>query len=494
MFRSLYSKLAAVLTILFCLVGLVFVAVTMFSTEMYQQEVTQRLNIKLAAHIVSENLLIKESRVNRDALKHVFHMLMVINPSIEVYLIDPEGKLLAYSAPQDKVKRTHVDIEPIRRLLEGNVQFPILGDDPRDPAGKKVFTATRIPEHGKLEGYLYVILGGEAYDSVVQKLKGSYIVQLSGWMIAAGLFFALAAGLLLFALLTRRLRRLARVVSDYNAMEPWKLTELVVTKAPQKGDEIDQLAATFKRMAAQIQDQMDKLRESHNLRREMMTNVSHDLRTPLSTLQGYLETLLLKEHQLKEDDRRDYLETAVRSCKRLSKLVNELLELAKLESDQTVLHMETFNPGELVQDVVMKFQLKADQKGIRLASHLVREAPFVNGDIGLIERVFENLMENAIHYTPRGGSVEVRLEPAAAGVFIQVKDTGSGIPEEELPHIFQRFYRLDNRHEKTSEHHGLGLAIAKRILELHQSTITVQSRLNLGTTFSFQLYSQHPAP
>src|SRR5210317_1316848 len=160
MFRSLYSKLAAVLTGLFCLVGLAIIVVTMFSTDMYQQEVNQRLNSKLADHIVAERLLMQDNRVNQEALADIFHMLMVINPSIEVYLLDTRGNILAFSAAPGKVKRRRVNLEPLLDMLDKNVTIPLRGDDPRDPTGKKVFTVARIPEQGRLQGYLYVILGG----------------------------------------------------------------------------------------------------------------------------------------------------------------------------------------------------------------------------------------------------------------------------------------------------------------------------------------------
>ena len=152
MFKSLYSKLAAVLTGLFCLVGLAIIVVTIFSTDMYQQEVNQRLNNKLADHIVAERLLMQDNRVNQEALQDIFHMLMVINPSIEVYLLDTEGAILAFSAAPDKVKRKRVELEPVRRLLEGQATIPVLGDDPRSPGGQKVFTAARIPRQGRLQG------------------------------------------------------------------------------------------------------------------------------------------------------------------------------------------------------------------------------------------------------------------------------------------------------------------------------------------------------
>ncbi len=230
MFRSLYSKLAVGLAGLFFVVGLSFVGVTIFSTEMYQREVNQKLNSKLAEQIVAERLLMKENRVNQEALEEVFHMLMVINPGIEIYLLDSEGRILAYSAPKGKVKRKRVDLRPVKRWLDGDMTIPLLGDDPRNPDNKKVFTAARIPEKGKLEGYLYVILGGEIYDSVVQKLKGSYILQLSAWMISASLLFALIAGLILFSVLTRRLKRLASVMDAFRLGEAAKRIDLPVKR------------------------------------------------------------------------------------------------------------------------------------------------------------------------------------------------------------------------------------------------------------------------
>jgi len=487
MFRSLYGKLASVLTLLFGLVGLMFIGVTLFATDMYQQEVNQRLNLQLADHIASENQLIKSNRIDRKALEHIFHMMMVINPGIEIYLVDSDGLIRAYSAPREKIKRTRIDVAPIRRFLAGNAKIPILGEDPRDPTGKKVFAATRIPEKGDLEGYLYVILGGEAYDTVAQKLKASYILRLSGWMIGASLLFALVAGLIIFAFLTRRLKRISQAVSSFDVSEPWKLTSLLPGKTRGRGDEIDRLAITFRSMAEHIHAQMNELKEADNLRREMIANVSHDLKTPLSTLQGYMETLLLKDKELSYEERKKYLETAIDHCHRLGRLINELLELARLESDQIQLQIEPFNLNELVQDVALKFQLKADEKKVKLKPSLNQSLPFVKGDIGLIERVFENLLENAIEYTPKNGTVEVKLRADRDRITIDLSDTGSGIPKEELPYIFQRFYRPKKIGEKQTGHFGLGLAIAHKILELHHSDIHVQSNPDSGTTFTFQL-------
>jgi two-component system, OmpR family, sensor kinase len=492
MFRSLYSKLAAVLSGLFCLVGLAIIVVTMFTTDMYQKEVNQRLNNKLADHIVAERLLMQDNRVNQEALQDIFHMLMVINPSIEVYLLDTEGAILAFSAAPDKVKRKRVELEPVRRLLEGQATIPVLGDDPRSPDGQKVFTAARIPGQGKLQGYLYVILGGETYDSVVQKLKASYILRLSIWIIFASLLFALVAGLVLFASLTGRLKRLANAMDAFRTGAQQPPIDFCPRKSGHKADEIDRLGSTFTQMAARIEDQVEQLQKADATRRELIANVSHDLRTPLANLQGYIETLLLKEDSLGPEDRRSYLKTAIKHCERLSKLVSELLELAKLDSDDIRVEREPFNISELAHDVAQKFQLKADEKQIAISTKIEKNLPAVNADIGMIERVLENLIENAIQNTPQGGSISLVITPKAEDIAIQIKDTGRGIPAEELAHIFNRFYQLDKHRKSEQGHSGLGLAITKKLLELNGRSIDVVSALGSGTTFSFQLPAKSP--
>ena len=492
MFKSLYSKLAAVLTGLFCLVGLAIIFVTLFSTNMYQQEVNQRLNRELAEHIVAEKLLMQDNRVNQDALGDIFHMLMVINPSIEVYLLDPAGSILAFSADPGKVKRKHVGLEPIRRMLDEDVTIPVQGDDPRDPDGRKVFAVARIPESGPLQGYLYVILGGETYDSVVQKLKASYILRLSAWIIGGSLLFALAAGLVLFATLTGRLRRLANAMDAFRSGGDPRPTTLPGARSGRGADDIDRLGNTFIEMARRIDHQVEQLQQADAMRRELIANVSHDLRTPLATLQGYIETLHLKGDDLDLPERQHYLETAIKHCKRLSKLVSELLELAKLDGHDIQARLEPFNLSELVQDVVQKFQLMAREKQLTLTTRCDKHLPFVNADIALIERVLENLIENAVHNTPAGGTVELALTPHGENVSVRVSDTGRGIPAEELSHIFNRFYQLDKSRKSEPGHSGLGLAITKKILELHDRSIDVASAIGSGTTFSFRLPADVP--
>jgi signal transduction histidine kinase len=486
-FRSIYGKLSLALLALLAILGALYLLVTLVTTRVFLQEVNQNLDHDVAEHLVSEVILLEDGEVRQDALKDVFHMMMVVNPSIEIYLLDPEGTILAYSAPPGKVKLHAVRLEPVKRFLEGPGDLPVTGDDPRNPRLKKAFSAAPITRDERLEGYLYVVLGGEQYDSAVQLLQGSYVLRLGVTALIAGLLFALVAGLLLFNLLTRRLRKLAAEMEVFQRSGFTKRVDFGVPPKASRGDEIDRLRTTFDEMADRMVEQLRELKRADNLRRELVANVSHDLRTPLASLRGYLETLMLKKDGLSPDEQQRYLEAALRHSESLGKLVSELFELAKLESSETRPHPEPFALAELVQDVIQKHQLEADKKHIRLHGEFGEDLPFVHADIGLIERVLENLINNALRYTPAQGEVAISLNPSGNAVAVEVKDTGRGIPPEELPHVFDRFYRSKSGSDVPDGGSGLGLAISKKILNLHGSRIEVHSAVGKGTTFSFEL-------
>ncbi|UCC56940.1 MAG: HAMP domain-containing protein [Gammaproteobacteria bacterium] len=484
MFRTLYSRLALTLFVLLCLVGVILIHVIGHSSTLYQQEVAQKLNRELATHIVAEQPLIQNRQINRQALDDLFHQLMVINPSIELYLLDENGKVLGYSAPEGKVKRTRVALEPVREFLGGNARFPLKGDDPRNPDGRKVFSAARIVDRDGLQGYLYIVLGGEQYDHVAQMIGDSYILDIALVVLLVALVAALTGGLAVFALQTRRLRMLGNVMRRY-AGERGN-GSLTVRYPGNTNDEVDVLGQQFNVMADKITSQIQELRQMDDVRREMVANISHDLRTPLTTMRGYLETLQLKQADLSRDEQQQYLQTALSHSQQLGRMVEELFELARLDSCESVVFSETFSMCELVQDVTQKFQLRAREKSIRLDASLNPDAPLVHGDIAMMQRALENLLENGLRHTPAGGRIHIGVDVDSGNIVVQVTDTGCGIPAGDVPRIFERFYQQD-KNRSGSSGAGLGLAIVKRILELHGSVIDVRSELERGTTFSFRL-------
>jgi signal transduction histidine kinase len=318
-------------------------------------------------------------------------------------------------------------------------------------------------------------------------------MQLSAWWIMASLLFALITGLLLFAYLTRRLKRLAIAMDSFDMTQTTSRLQSIHRQDRQHGDEIDRLALTFKQLVDRIQIQMENLKQADKLRRELVANVSHDLRTPLATLQGYIETLLLKNKRLSDKDRQHHLEIAIQHCQRLSNLVDELFELAKLDSSEIQVQCEPFNINELAHDVVQKFNLSAEERQITIQIDHNQHLPFANADIAMIERVIENLLDNAVRHTSPGGSIRLTFSSQNGDISVCVSDTGCGIPEEDLPHIFDRFYHRARTQDSKAGYSGLGLAIAKRILELHHKSIIVESTAGSGTAFTFFLPAYPPA-
>lgn len=487
MLRTLYGKMAVVLLGLLVFLGAIFLMVSLYSTQQYEAEVVQRVNRALAANLVGQDVLLVDGEVNEAALENVFKTLMVINPNIEVYLLDMEGRLVQHSAPPGRVLRSQVSVAPIKAFLAENAELPIVGDDPRSVDDVKVFSVSPIMVEDRYEGYLYVVLASEQYDSAVSVLRRSHLLRISLTVVVVALVVALVSGLVLFNLLTRRLRRLTGAVEGFRDSD-YSDADIVRTGlASDGGDEIGRLAATFERMAERIILQVRKLRQTDALRRELVANVSHDLRTPLSSLKGYIETLELKNEQLSPEERRQYLSIAKRQSDKLGDQVEELFELARLESKEMKPELESFPIAELVQDVVQEFRLAAEQKKVRLEMRLPGDIPLVSADIGLIQRVLQNLIQNAIKHTEEGGSVKVVLSADVQRVVVRVEDTGCGIPRDELVQIFDRFYQADAGSGMAKPTGGLGLAIVKRILELHGSAVEAASTVGEGTVFQFSL-------
>lgn len=482
--KTLFARLSAAFLAIILLSGGGFYLVDRYSTQRYYEELTQRLNGSIAMYVTGERTLIEQGEVNREALDLLAQQAMVINPTVEVYLLDTGGRILGHTMPAESVQTDRVDLEPVLKLIEGDVEMPFRGTDPRNLQRQKVFSASPVVDQGTIQGYLYAILGGQKYDELASSIRGSYVQQISLGAMSAILLAAILIGLLVFNLLTRRLTRLTGTVQQFTAsgFDPG-----VEISADGAKDEIGQLSAAFRRMADKIQQQFEELKETDRLRRELVSNVSHDLRTPLASMHGYVDTLLLKNDSLSSDERRQYLEIARTHTQRLGQLIGDLFELSKLDANSDGPRLELFSLAELLHDVSQEFTLEAKRKNINLIVSTPQQAAMVNADIGLMQRVLENLLRNALKFTPEGGDVTLVLEPRPGSVCVAVSDTGCGIPDEEIDRIFDRFYFSGESTTGGDSSSGLGLAIVKRILDLHGSRITVHSKPNQGTRFEFDL-------
>ncbi|TGN39560.1 HAMP domain-containing histidine kinase [Marinobacter confluentis] len=468
------------------MVALLYGFISFYSLKQYNASVNQEIHRNLASNLVADRNLVSEGALDQAALRDLFALYMAINPSIEIYLLDLDGTILSYSADPAKIKRNNVSLEPIRTLLANPEQYPVLGDDPRSHERQKVFSVTPVPSADQPEGYLYVVLRGEEYDTAETMARGGQLVALSAWALLVALVVVMIAGLLVFRLLTARLTRLTRLVEAFEAGDMSQHPERTWrSQRPVIKDEIDYLGATFDDMAQRIASQIDLLREKDAQRRQLVAQVSHDLRTPLASMQGYIETLKLRRDRLSAEEQASFLQIALQEGQRLSRLVDELFELAALEAREKQPVLEPFPLAELVHDVAHKHIPEAERRSVTLTVSGSRQLPLAFADLSMTERVLDNLIGNAITYTPEGGQITLELGESDGQPEVSVRDSGPGIPAKDLPHIFEPFYQGDG--EGNGGHAGLGLAIARRIMSLQGGDIRAENVQEGGACFSIRL-------
>ena len=468
------------------LAGIGYTITSIYLSNKYFYETTQRLHANLAQDLIDEKFRDAQpfdstGTVNKALFGDIMHDMMAVNRAIEVYLLDEEGRVqysvvLDHDAPETKAKR--IDLLPIKRFIAENGGSYTLGDDPKDLTKQTIFSAAKFNTQGQ-EGYVYIILAGEDFLATRSDLFNSYFMRLGLGGSILTLVFATLLGILAIWYLTRSLRKIIY------AAKRFQQGDLHYRIENAKQTDLSNVATTYNSMADTILADIEKLKSLEQFRRELISNISHDLRTPLSIIQGYIETLHMKNSELSPKEREEYLTTVTRSSERLSKLVSQLFEYSKLEANQIQPEKEPFLISELANDIHRNYSLLAEKKQIDLKLSMTENVPLVFADISLVERALQNLMDNALKFTPEGGEVVVKIEVENNAVEVTIQDSGPGIKKENQSLIFERYRQTKVGQEK--EGSGLGLAIVKKIMEIHDSSIKVFSKPNEGTSFSFSL-------
>ena len=287
-----------------------------------------------------------------------------------------------------------------------------------------------------------------------------------------GAVLAIAIAILVTFLLSRRILSPIRALTvTAGQLGQGDLTKRVDVK---DGGEVGKLAITFNSMA-------DGLERAEKLRRNLVTDVAHELRTPLSNIMGYLEAI--RDGVVQPDPAT--IESLREEAVLLSRLVEDLQELTLAEAGELKLIVQPENISAIIRQVVSAEQIHAAGKKINLTASLPENLPLCDIDTHRINQVLHNLIDNAAAHTPEGGLITVSAEVIDEFVEINVQDSGEGIPEAELPNIFERFYRVDKSRTRATGGHGLGLTITRRLVESHGGKISVQSELGKGTRFTF---------
>ena len=331
--------------------------------------------------------------------------------------------------------------------------------------------AVRLKLNDTVIGYMLLYRPDERWQPNTP--EAAFINQLSRGIVASAIT-AVGLALLISLLLARAISRPVRELRE--ATQVVAGGELGVQVPVRTDDEIGQLAASFNRMSAD-------LAHSNDLRRQMTADIAHDLRTPLTVILGYTEAL----SEGKLDGTQEAFDVMHEEARRLQRLIEDLRILTLADAGELPLMKRAIHVVPLLEQVAASHTPRAEEKDITLDVAAAEDLPEVEMDPDRIAQVLGNLINNALRYTPRGGRVTLGAARTPGAVAITVSDTGTGISEEHLPHIFERFYRADAARHTDDMESGLGLAIAKSIVEAHGGTLAVASQPGAGTTFTISL-------
>lgn len=476
----LFWKISTVFTVLLVMLGVAYIGIASHVSRKYYNEVHQQLYGDIASHLAQSTKPLKNGKPDTLVTHDIIHSIMVINPSVEVYLLDTTGKIIDFVVPDKSVKQHQVNLSVVKEFIAANGKKYIAGDNPKQPGEESIFSAAPVYENNEIAGYVYAVLASEKQKEILAASNKNLLYNLGTIIFLVTLSIALIVGIVTFFLITDSISKISDVVKrfkegDYSARIEGK----------SKGN-LGLLTSTFNGMADVIVSNIEKVSNTDRLRQELVANVSHDLRTPLAIMQGYVETLIIKGNDISKAEKDRYLDIIMDSSKKLSNLVEQLLQYSKLEANEVQPEKEQFLLNELVSDILMKYQLLAKEKGITLQLLSPDNLQAVFADIALTERVLQNLLDNAMKFTPEGGSITIQLENKLHGVEVYIADTGIGIEKADQAYIFERYNQL-SKSEFSKKGIGLGLAIVKKILDLHHVKINVKSVLGEGTTFWFEL-------
>jgi len=469
---------------------LAVLAAVMFAFERFEHETPyQRASLFLdRVGQRYDNLLEMHAR-HPDEFEGFLKNLVLFEPDTQLYLLDPQGTVLASTGSVILPPGFKVAMGPVHQAASPNMAY-VMGDDPERMDADAVITARPIGRRAirgdePVAGYLYLVAhkpGLPASRSEV--LRNAFARPAMGLIVAIMTLTTLLAAWVI-ASVTRPLKRLTEAVA---ALSDKGLQEGAVEAQPllptATRDEFGQLTLAFDAMLTTLRKQWAALRRLDHFRREAVSNLSHDLRSPLTATTACLETLQARwaGDPLRADDAQ-MAEVALRNTRNAARLVQSLGDLATLDEPAFQLRPQVVDLNELLADIAARFAERGAQRGVSVEALHGDQPVAASVDIELFERALANLVDNALKFCNAGSRITLHARASGGEVVVDVDDTGPGIPEADLPHLFDRFYQSRSSVAPATGEggKGLGLAIVKRILELHGGNVMVNSALGRGT-------------
>jgi signal transduction histidine kinase len=482
--------------------ALLVAATVVYSFQRFENQTAYRRGMVFLGRVVSmyDNIFDMHER-NPEEFQRWLRGLVLFEPDTELYLLDNQGTVLAKTGLAVLRPGFRVALAPVRDSIERMDTSYVMGDDPERMDAGAVVVAKPVQraihrDASANAGYLYLVLHTQQLpEGRWDVLRSSFARPVMGLVVAVVAFTTLLA-LLIISAVTKPLKQLTRALatlSQRGLSEGLTVAPTSPLPAPTK-DEFGQLTGAFEMLLDVCRRQWNALRRIDHFRREGVSNLSHDLRSPLTATVACLETLEGRwgESAERADDRR-LVEIALRNTRNAARLVQSLGDLAKLDEPEFGLRTETVDAGELLDDIAVRFAERAARLGIALSAvhHGTDGAllPYARVDVELFERAVANLVDNALKFCPRGSSVVLGACRRGDRVEISVSDDGPGIAAADLPQLFDRFYQSRQSVAPATGDggRGLGLAIVKRIVELHEGEVVVVSEVGKGTRVTLQL-------
>ncbi len=476
--------------------------------QRFERETTwQRGDDFLARVTMQHEDLLDQQQRQPDEFIAFLRSLLLFEPDSQLYLLDASGRVLASTGRMPLATGFAVALGPVRQAAAAAADGRrrqaayVMGDDPETMDADAVVAARSlrravIGPAAADAGYLYLVSGTQRQRGSRWALVGSSLVSPALGSVLAVIVLATALAAWIIVTVTRPLRVLSDEVAaaaraGFSAAALPPITPARPRPRPQADDEFGRLRGGFHLLLATLRAQWDELRRLDHFRRESVSNLSHDLRSPLTATVACLETLERRwQGDPTRDEDRRLVAVALRNTANAAGMVRSLGDLALLDEPEFKLRTVRLELGEVLDDIALRFAERAAAQGVALQFEQASQgALVVDVDVELFERAVANLLDNALKFTPAGGRIVLSAAAVGSQVQVSVADSGAGIPAHDLPHLFDRHYqRRDSVAPATSdEGQGLGLAIVKRIVELHHGSVAVASVPGSGTKVTLTL-------
>lgn len=394
-----------------------------------------------------------EKHYDKETIDHV--VLMESESTTDVVIMNKDGSIMGSSSLSETIKK-YIDVPSDSIPNEGQI---LEGNWEEEPY---ISTISPIYVKGTLAGYIYMFENTESVHTLMKSLNGHF--HLAGWV---SVFLTLIIIIFLTKGITKPLLTMKEVTNEISK------GNFHVSLPKMSEDELGDLARSIETLA----NELNYLKQQ---RSEFLASISHELRTPLTYIKGYAD--IVSKRHLSDEDKRKYLNIIIDETNRLSVLIKELFELAKMDHHTFVIHKENIEVSPFLKNIEKKLSPAFLEKNIDFKLECESRI-FLKADPVKLEQILLNLLDNAMKYSSDGSKVIIRAWNSKNSIHITIEDNGKGIPEKDLPFIFNRFYRVDKARTRSTGGTGLGLAIVQELIHAHEGKITVTSKENIGSKF-----------